>query len=182
MAHGIKEKDLVSARKSGNTFRFIDDLCAINDGGLFEKHFQEIYPQELELKKEHGNDRATFLDLDIQIVEKQFLTCLFDKRDAFPLSIVRMPYRNSNIPTNMFYATLGSEILRIGRTTSHRDDFLKSASSLLTRMVKQGAEKASVCKVLQKRCMVIMRFCTSLHIMQEPSQICLGYKLTRKKN
>ena len=31
----LKRKDLVSARKFGNTFRFIDDLCAINDGGLF---------------------------------------------------------------------------------------------------------------------------------------------------
>ena len=146
----LKKKDLVSARKFGNTFRFIDDLCAINDGGLFEKHFREIYPPELELKKEHGDDRATFLDLDIQIAEKEFSTCLFDKRDAFPFSIVRMPYRKSNIPTNMFYATLGSEILRIGRTTSHKDDFLRSASSLLKRMKDQGSNNESVGKILRK--------------------------------
>ena len=34
-------------------------------------------------------------------------------------------YGTSNIPTNMFYATLGSEVLRIGRATSHVDDFLQ---------------------------------------------------------
>ena len=32
----LKKKDLSKARKFGNTFRFIDDLCAFNDGGEFE--------------------------------------------------------------------------------------------------------------------------------------------------
>ena len=146
----LKKQDLVSARKFGNTFRFIDDLCAINDDGLFEKHYKEIYPRELELKKEHGGNRAAFLDLDLKIAERQFSISLFDKRDAFPFSIVRMPHRKSNIPTNMFYATLGSEVLRIGRTTSHLDDFLTSTSSLLTRMRNQGAENQAISKVLRK--------------------------------
>lgn len=160
----LRKKDLPSARKFGNTFRFIDDLCAINDGGLFEKHYKDIYPPELELKKEHGDDRASFLDLHIKITEKQFQTCLFDKRDSFPFSIVRMPYRNSNIPSNMFYATLGSEVLRIGRATSHVDDFQKSTSSLLSRMKKQGAEHKSLSNVLKKmygRHDVLHRFATN---------------------
>ena len=146
----LKKQDLNKARKFGSTFRFIDDLCAINDGGLFEKHCKEIYPRELELKKEHGGDRASFLDLDIKIAERQFSFSLFDKRDAFPFSIVRMPHRRSNIPTNMFYATLGSEVLRIGRNTSHLEDFLKSSSSLLRRMKNQGAENQAIGKVLRK--------------------------------
>ena len=29
------------ARKSGNIFRFIDDLIAINDGNKFENHYNE---------------------------------------------------------------------------------------------------------------------------------------------
>ena len=55
----LKKKDLITARKFSNTFRFIDDLNAMNDGGEFERHFKEIYPPELELKKEHGNDSAS---------------------------------------------------------------------------------------------------------------------------
>ena len=148
----LKGEDLISARKFGNTFRFIDDLCAINDDGLFEKHHHEIYPPEVELKKERGGERVSFLDLEIKITQtqRQFVTSLYDKRDAFPFSIVRMPYQRSNIPTNMFYSTIGSEILRIGRANSNVDSFLKSASSILARMSKQGAKYAPLGKVLRK--------------------------------
>ena len=33
----VKEKDFHSARQCVNTFRFFDDVCAVNDDGLFEK-------------------------------------------------------------------------------------------------------------------------------------------------
>ena len=39
--------------KFGNIFLFIDDLNAINDNGEFEKNIENIYPEELELKKEN---------------------------------------------------------------------------------------------------------------------------------
>ena len=42
----LKKKDLIRARKVCNIFLFIDDLNAINDAGEFEKHFQDIYPEE----------------------------------------------------------------------------------------------------------------------------------------
>ena len=38
----VKKKDIFVARKFRHTFRFIDDLLAINDGGEFEKCFKEI--------------------------------------------------------------------------------------------------------------------------------------------
>ena len=40
-------------RLFGKIFIFIDDLIAINDGGLFEKNCIEVHPSELELKKEN---------------------------------------------------------------------------------------------------------------------------------
>ena len=131
----LKRTNLTNARKFGNTFRFIDDLIAINDDGEFEKNFPDIYPPELELKKEHGGEQVSFLDLDITSSNKQFSISLYDKRDAFPFKIVRMPYYSSNMPSNIFYSCVGSEILRIGRATSHVNDFLKSSNSLLIRML-----------------------------------------------
>ena len=83
-------------------------------------------------------------------MDRQFSMCLFDKRDSFPFSIVRMPFRKSNIPTNTFYSTVYSEVLRIGRATSSVDAFLKSTTSFLSRMTKQGAEHAPLIKVLEK--------------------------------
>ena len=57
----LKKSDLIRARKFANTFRFIDDLTTLNDWGEFEQHFREIYPPELELKKENlGNTEGSF--------------------------------------------------------------------------------------------------------------------------
>ena len=61
-----------------------------------------------------------------------------------------MPFRTSNIPTKIFYSAVGAEILRIGRTTSGVSDFVKSASSLMLRVSKQGAIREKVLKILQK--------------------------------
>ena len=106
----IKKQSLYRARRFTNTFRFIDDLDAMNDCGEFEKCFKDIYPQELELKKENnGNKQATFLDLDISVNDNKFEIKLFDKRDAFPFSIVRMPFYSSNIPSSIFYASIGAD-------------------------------------------------------------------------
>ena len=40
----LKKTDLSTARKILHTFRFIDDLNAVNDSGEFEKHVVSIYP------------------------------------------------------------------------------------------------------------------------------------------
>ena len=42
--------DRMKARHFHSTKRFIDDLCAINDGNLFSSICKEIYPEELDLK------------------------------------------------------------------------------------------------------------------------------------
>lgn len=40
------EKDSENPGKLSNVFGFIDDLIAINDGGIFESNFGDIYPKE----------------------------------------------------------------------------------------------------------------------------------------
>ena len=57
-------------------------------------------------------------DLGLEVKEKQISSNLYDKRNAFNFSIVRFPYRCSNIPSKVFYATISEEILRIARATS----------------------------------------------------------------
>ena len=65
--------DKVKARHFHSTSRFIDDLCAINDGNLFGTVYRDIYPEELELKLEHSGTHASFLNLDITISEGIFV-------------------------------------------------------------------------------------------------------------
>ena len=147
----IKKTDIGRARRFANTFRFIDDLTALNDGGEFEKSFKEIYPPELELKKENvTNTERSFLDLNIKIENNRFATSLYDKRDGFPFSIVRMPYLCSNIPSKMFYSAFGAEILRIARTTNIFNVFKCSSKILLYRAQKQGGDNGILKKTLPK--------------------------------
>ena len=146
----LKKTNFNIARKFSNTFRFIDDLNTMNDNGEFENHLKDIYPEELELKKEHGNNSASFLDLDIEIENKQFKTKLYDKRDAFPFTIVRMPDKSSNMPSKIFKSCIGAETLRIARISSSTDNFLSSCHCLYERMLKQGASKKELRNVLQK--------------------------------
>ena len=159
----MKKENNVLARKFGGMFRYIDDLLAVNDGGEFEKHCSEIYPEELELKKENiVNTKTSFLELDIHISEHAFHTKLYDKRDAFGFSICRMPFKNSNLPGKMFYSSACAEILRICRATSSLEDTLVLTKSLINRMFHQGAIlsslKLSLMKSLNKHQTLLDKF------------------------
>ena len=147
----LMKTDLQKARKFSNTFRFIDDLGAINDQGEFEIHFKEIYPPEMELKKENnGSLEASFLDLSISISSGVFNSKLYDKRDNFPFAIIRMPYRCSNMPSTIYYSSIGAEILRICKASTNKNDCINSAKLLISRMICQGAEKVRLRNTLRK--------------------------------
>ena len=146
----IIPSDPRKARRFHSTKRFIDDLCAINDGGEFGKVYKDIYPQELELKVEHTGLHASFLNLDISISDGTFIFKLYDKRDAFPFHIIRMPHMSSNIPRSIFYSALVGEFLRIARSTLMIHDFIPKANELLVRMRKQGAVQQTTSRFLRK--------------------------------
>ena len=112
----------------------------------------DIYPKDLELKVDHQSEHATFLNLDITIKEGMFVYKLFDKRDSFPFSIVRMPHLDSNLPKNIFYSAIKGEFLRIAQSTLLLNDLILKCKELLTRMKLQGsrffATKRSLRKVI----------------------------------
>ena len=142
--------DKVKARHFHSTRRFIDDLLALNDGGEFGRVHKDIYPSELELKEEHSGSHGTFLSLEINMQEGLFVYKLFDKRDAFPFSIVRMPYISSNIPESIFYSAMVGEFLRIARSTLLFTDFLPKTRELIHRLNNQGAVQHTSIRHLRK--------------------------------
>ena len=93
---------------------------------------------------------ATFLDLDITLKDGIFIYKLFDKRDAFPFFIVRIPNKGSNIPSTTLYGAIMSEFLRIARNTLLYADFLPKAKDLYTRMLCQGGNQHTILKQLGK--------------------------------
>ena len=140
----------MKARHFHSTKRFIDDISALNDRGEFGRVYKDIYPNELELKVEHTGVHASFLNLDITVRDGTFVYKLYDKRDAFPFSIVRMPYTSSNIPKNIFYSAMVGEFLRIARSTLLYEDFLPKASELIHRLNNQGAKQHITSRNLRK--------------------------------
>ena len=140
----------IYARRYKYAFRFIDDQCNLNDSGQFKNSCQDIYPRDLQVKCEHEGQHATFLELDITVKEGIFVYKLFDKRDEFPFSIVRMPNLSGNIPDHVFYGSVMSEFLRIARASLLYPDFVSKAKHLFTRMSNQNGEKHMLLLQLKK--------------------------------
>ena len=75
-----RKLEKITVQKINNFFRFIDDLLSLNDDSIFEKYQKDIYPPELELKKEsNSNSCASFLGIYIYIENGEFHTKLFGK-------------------------------------------------------------------------------------------------------
>ena len=79
------------ARHFYSTKRFINDYCAVNDGGEFGRSICDICAKELELKVEHQGDHTAFLNSDITIKEGTFIykllkNCLFNSLPQGPFT------------------------------------------------------------------------------------------------
>ena len=160
----LKKSDLQKARRFSNTFRFIDDLLTINDDNLFSQNFTDIYLEELTLNLESSGVSVNFLDLNLKNSNGHVDIKLYDKRNSFPFSIVRLPFSSSNIPSAIFYNCVGAEILRIGRVSSTLEYFKSDGKELLDRAVRQGGKKIKLERLLRKvygRHQVLRKFHTN---------------------
>ena len=129
------------ARKFNHTRRFIDDLNTFNNEGLLGKFNSEgkIYPGEMILNKENeGNQKGTFLELDMEIKGKEVEVKLYDKREAFGFEIVNFPHMDSNIPRSMAYGVFSSQMIRFARVCLLKDDFLYRLKSLVSKLMRKG--------------------------------------------
>ena len=79
-----------------------------------------------------------------------FVYKIFDKRDAFPFFIVRIPYIDSNIQKSIFSSALVGEFHRIARSSLLYKDFNEKAMELVNRMKAQGAQSLRCRKPLSK--------------------------------
>ena len=98
------------------TYRYIDDVLAINNPD-FENYLGQMYPPELEIKDTtESNTSASFLDLLLSIGrDGQLRTSLYDKRDDFNFHITNFPFLRSNIPSSPAYGVFISQLIRYAR-------------------------------------------------------------------
>ena len=93
-------------------------MTVLNDGGETERSFKEIYPPNLGFKS--------------------FPIRLYDKRDDFLFSIVRMNYC-SYIHSKIFYSAFRGETLRIAKLKVHVSNTVLHLKFCLTGLRKMGA-------------------------------------------
>ena len=146
----VISSDEIKARHFHSTKDFIDDLCAINDGGEFGRFIVKYIQRSLNLTLNIKDDHDTFLNLDITIEEGTFIYKLIDKRDSFPFSIVRMPHIEINIPQSIFYSAIKGQFLRTARSTICLRDFVPKAKKLLGRMKQQGSKPGTTGTSIRK--------------------------------
>ena len=131
--------------KFNGTLTFIDDLCTINDDSEFFSSYKYIYPKQLELKLEHQEEHATFLDLDITVANNIFVYKLFDERGKFPFIVVRMPYLSSNIPSSIFYGSIFFNWVPTNSSMCTKTDrFCAQCISIIHIMITQSGNKESI--------------------------------------
>ena len=99
-----------------------------------------------------------FLLLSIIIGNKKFEIQLYENGDIFHFSIVCMPHLNSNIPSNIYYPSIGAKILQFSRTTSDISTFVTFSNCLLKTMQKQGSKNRPMLNIIYVGSIIIYMF------------------------
>ena len=143
--------------------RYIDDLVIINNDGHMKEVMADIYPSELELVTEDGNDQSCpFLDLHVVIKDSIISTSIFDKRDAFDFPIVNFPTLTGNIPHRSSYGVFIGELVRYCRACTFFKDFEARATVLITKLLRQAFTarglKASFFKFIDSHVLLAQKY------------------------
>lgn len=139
------------ARSLNRTYRYIDDVSPINDGGIFSKFMNDIYPSDLVLTKENvGTSSATVLDLDISIVSNRFKISVYDKTNDFGFHVVKYPSLQSNVPDKILYNVYYSQLLRYMNICNDGTNFLSLFGELTHKCKSKGANKLNLNTQIRK--------------------------------
>jgi len=115
----------------------VDDLCSL-DKTLFQTSITAIYPKEgILLKSNSSDDKATFLDLDIQNHNLHCTIKIYDKRDDFDFDIVNFPSLDGDIPMSPPYGTYISQLTRFARVCNKVEDFNDRNFFMSRKLLKQ---------------------------------------------
>ena len=93
---------------------------------------------------------ASYLDLKLDVTNKEIVKSLYDKRDDFPFKIVNFPNLSGNIPQNGSYGVLIAQTLRYAKACSKYTDFIKRTLILKKQLVRQNFKSHTLDRKLLK--------------------------------
>ena len=104
-------KDQSDTKILNNTFRYLDDILALNNDD-FSLNTKEIYPVDLTLNKANtNNEHCHFLDLDIYIINGKLNTKIYDKRYDFTFPNANYPFFDGDVPLSPSYGVYISQLV-----------------------------------------------------------------------
>ena len=160
----INQANVISA--FNDTSRYLDDICNV-DNIYFAEFIPEIYPLELELNKASDSDTsASFLDLNLTIVNNIISTSIYDKRDDFNFQIVNFPDLSGDVPRAPSYGVYISQLTRYARCCSYLQDFNKRNLNITKKLLQQGFRfhklRKSFTKFFKKSSLLLDKYQTNL--------------------
>ena len=122
------------------TFRYIDDLIAINNR-LVHTEIDNIYPDcmVVEGTSMEPFTSAHYLDLNIEVVNDKFRVELYDKRRDFNFTILGFPHFLSNVPMAQTKNTFCGQIIRYHRICGNNNSNFVYNLKLLIKKFKNNS-------------------------------------------
>jgi len=146
----LKEKKREEAKKFKHTARYRDDITSCNHTN-FPNIANQIYPPSLTLTKENDSDyAATVLDMDVQIVQRNYVTKVYCKTDDFPFHVISLPFLESNISNKLCYLVFYGQVLRYQRLCSYMKDFEARTKKLASQLIDRGYDPNRLSKQFTK--------------------------------
>ena len=103
------------------------------------------------LTKENDSDvAATVLDMEVKIVQKNYITEVYCKTDNFPFNVISLPFLESNISNRLCYLVFYGQVLRYQRLCSLRKDFELRTLKLATQLTDRGYDPNKLSKQFVK--------------------------------
>ena len=151
-------------------YRYVDDLIVFNDNGYFDQMISSIYPKELELNATATSvHHTTYLDMDISIVNRQFVHKLYDKRNDFSFEVISLPNLSGNIPIEPTYSVFYSQIVRYFHANNERINFVESVKKLIDKLCHQNFNYNKLLSYLKKfltkfELQIVSKFSTLMNV------------------
>ena len=79
--------------------------------------------------------------MNLDVINNEIVTSLYDKRDDFPFTIVNFPDLSGNIQQNGSYGVYIAQVLRYARACARYSDFISRTKRLTHQLVAQHFKK-----------------------------------------
>ena len=140
-----------AARNFHMTFRLIDDVLSVDNPSVHSyidlPHKEGsgvggIYPAELALNNTSvSKDLVQFLGMELKYTNGFLALDVYDKKKAFPFTVIRYPHLDSLIPVNIPYGVFTGLTYRRYRICSHKEAFLRNVIELAMTLLSKWCSK-----------------------------------------